>query len=157
MGIKKNKMRLGEILVAQGILDESDIDRALLKQKKDGGLLGEVLFKMGLVKEEDIVIALAKQFNIPYLPVQNCEINQKILSLVPLSVAKKNLYIPIDRINDVLTVIMVDPTNEYAKQDIMDATGMKLQVLVGTATEINTAIKKYYKVKTSLLDINEDS
>jgi len=145
-------MRLGEILIEQGVLDKDSLERALEKQKKEGGLLGEVLIKMGLVKEEDIVIALAHQFNIPYLPVQNCEINPKVLKAVPAELVKKFAFIPIDRINNVITLIMVDPTNEYAKKDIEEATGLRVQALVGTATEITTAIRKLYKIKDSLLD-----
>jgi type IV pilus assembly protein PilB len=148
---KKKKMRLGEILIEQGILDQESLDRALARQKNDGGLLGEVLLKMGLVKEEDIVIALARQFNIPYLPVQNCEISSKIIKLVSPELAKQHLFIPIDRINDVLTIIMVDPTNLYAREAIKEATGLRLQVLVGTATEISSAIRKYYKIKDDIL------
>jgi type IV pilus assembly protein PilB len=151
MVAKKKKMRLGEILIERGIIDNSGLDRALEKQKQSGGLLGEVLLKMGLVKEEDIVIALASQFNIPYLPVQNCDINAKILKLVLPELAKKHLFIPIDRINDVLTVIMADPTNMYAREEIKQATGLRLQVLVGTVSEISTAIRKHYKIKDSLL------
>ncbi len=145
-------MRLGEILIEHGVLTESSLHHALEKQQKEGGLLGELLLKMGLVKEEDIVIALAQQFNIPYLPVQNCEINKKILNLVPIELVKKYLFIPIDKIKDVLTIIMADPTNEYAKQDIQKVTGMRLQVLVGTVTEITTALRRYYKIKETIVD-----
>jgi type IV pilus assembly protein PilB len=154
---KKNKLRLGEILIEQGLLDSDSLERALIKQKKEGGLLGEILIKMGLVKEEGIVIALAQQFNIPYLPVQNCEINPKIIKLVTPTLVQKYLFIPIDRINDVLTVIMVDPTNLYAREQIQKETGMRLQVLVGSATEITTAIRKYYKIKDSILDSEDPS
>lgn len=154
---KKKKIRLGEILIDQGIIDTSCLERALEKQKQSGGLLGEVLLKMGLVKEEDIVIALANQFNIPYLPVQNCDINPKIIKLVSPPLVKKYLFIPIDRINDVLTIIMVDPTNMHAREEIKAATGLRLQVLVGSVSEISAAIRKYYKIKDDLLVSDDPS
>lgn len=156
MGEKK-KLRLGEILIAQGVLSPESLDRALELQKKEGGLLGERLIKMGLVSEEDIVLALARQYNIPYLPVQNCDVSSKLIQLVPVDLVKKYLFIPIDRINDVLTVIMADPTNEFAKKEISEATQMRLQVLVGTATEIYTAMRKYYKVRDDLLSSTDVS
>ena len=149
---KKRKMRLGEILIEHGVLTEDGLYRALEIQSKEGGLLGEVLLRMGLVKEEDIVIALAQQFNYPYLPVQNCEINPKLIKLVPVALVKKFLFIPIDRIKDVLTIIMVDPTNEFARQEIQKSINMRLQVLVGTVTEITNAIRRYYKIKGSIID-----
>jgi len=92
-----------------------------------------------------------------YLPVQNCEISPKIIKLVSPKLVKKHLFIPIDRINDVLTIIMVDPTNLFAREAIKEETGLRLQVLVGTATEILSAIRKYYKIKDSALGTNDPS
>ena len=154
---KKKKMRLGEILIEQGVLTHEALERALEKQKKNGGLIGEVLLKMGVVKEEDIVIALARQFNYPYLPVQNCDISTKLIALVPQELAIKYVCIPIDRIKNVLTVIMVDPSNEVAKQAIQDHTGLRVQALVGTVSEVTAAIRKYYKIKDLVLDANTPS
>ncbi len=154
---KKTKLRLGELLIHHGVLDQNALERALIKQKEKGGLLGEVLLQMGLVKEEDIVIALSRQFNIPYIPVQNCEINQKLLKLVPIDLVRKHHFLPIDKINEVLTVIMVDPTNDYAKKDIEEATGLRVQALVGTATEIINAIKRHYKITDGILELDMKS
>ncbi len=148
MSAGKKRMRLGEILINQGIITADDLERALFKQKREGGLLGEVLLRMGLVSEEDIVIALAKQFNIPYIPVKNCDISQKILEYLPSELAVKYIAIPIDSVGDVLTVVMADPTNQYAVDDMEKVSGMRLQVLVDTATEIVKAIKKFYKINS---------
>lgn len=153
---RKKKMRLGEILVEQGVLENEDIERALKKQKTEGGLLGEVLLAMELLTEEDIVAALAQQFNYPYLPVQNCDISKKVLELVSADLARKYVFIPIDRIQNVLTIIIADPLNERAREEIEQFTGMRLQVIVGTATEIMTAVRKYYKIKEPLVS-SEDT
>ena len=147
----KEKLRLGEILIEQGVLTSSDLDRALSKQKAEGGLLGEVLLKMGIVKEEEIVVALARQFNYPYLPVQHCDVHSKVIQLISGELARKYIFVPIDRIKNVLTIIMTDPTNEVAKNEITKITGLQLQVLVGTVTEVTNAIKKYYKMNDNVL------
>lgn len=157
MFFKKGKKRLGEILIEQGVIDKDALERALEKQKNEGGLLGAVLLKMGLVSEEDIVIALANQFNFPYLPVQNCDINPKIVKLVPEELVRKHLFVPIDKIHNVLTVIMVDPSNEFARKDIEEATGLRVQALVGTVSEITNTIRKIYHIKGSLIETSDPS
>jgi serine/threonine-protein kinase len=53
--------RLGEILVADGLLSAQDLDRALVEQRNTGRLLGAVLTDMGLVSRADLLTALAKQ------------------------------------------------------------------------------------------------
>src|SRR5579859_2868324 len=57
--------RLGEILVADGLLTEADLQRALAEQRRTGELLGAVLLAMGVVSRSDLLAALAKQQGIP--------------------------------------------------------------------------------------------
>ncbi|MFH0801950.1 MAG: hypothetical protein V2A78_06125, partial [bacterium] len=60
-------LKLGEILIKEGIITQSQLDEVIKVQAKQGGRLGELLLKMGVVTEEDIVIALGKQLNLPYV------------------------------------------------------------------------------------------
>ena len=65
---------LGEILVASCGVAPDAIERALAKQRDEGGLLGEVLLRLKLVDEDQLALALALQSEMPYLrdlaPVQ---------------------------------------------------------------------------------------
>ena len=60
--------RLGEILVADGLLTEDSLKRALDEQRVSGKLLGRVLLDMGLVAHADLLTALAKQQGIAMAP-----------------------------------------------------------------------------------------
>jgi serine/threonine protein kinase len=53
--------RLGEILIADGLLQEKDLQRALVEQRHSGKLLGRVLLDMGLVAHADLLAAVARQ------------------------------------------------------------------------------------------------
>jgi serine/threonine-protein kinase len=61
--------RLGEILVAEGLIEPADLDRALVEQRRSGKLLGNVLLEMGLVAHADMLTALAKQQGIEVSPL----------------------------------------------------------------------------------------
>jgi serine/threonine-protein kinase len=58
---QRERGRLGEILVSDGLIRSSDLERALLEQRASGKLLGRVLLDMGLVARADLLAALAKQ------------------------------------------------------------------------------------------------
>jgi len=60
--------RLGEILVAEGLLTPDDLQRALDEQRRSGKLLGRVLLDLGLVAQTDLLTALAKQQGIAVSP-----------------------------------------------------------------------------------------
>ncbi|MBI4431442.1 MAG: hypothetical protein HY587_06995 [Candidatus Omnitrophica bacterium] len=139
--------KLGEILLEYGILNEGGLNQALKTQESEGGLLGEILIRLGFVKEEDIVIALATQFNFPYLPIDNFEINPQAVKALPIDTVRQYLCIPIDRVQSILTVVMSDPSNAQAIKTIESTSGCHVQPFVATVTEIKKAIKRYYKLE----------
>ena len=152
---KGSRKRLGELLIDQGVITADDLGHALNVQKTEGGLLGEVLIKLQLVTEEDIVIALATQFNYPYMDVDSFNISPDLAKNVPLELASRFTFIAVDKLNDILTIVMSDPSNEDAVREIQRVTACRVQSFVGTVSQIEGAIKKQYKVD-SLQKANTD-
>lgn len=141
------KEQLGELLIAQGFINQSQLDKALAIQKERGGLIGEILVELGFCKEEDIAQALTAQYGFPYLPLSNYEINPEVLNIIPRRVAKQYLLVPIDKIGNNLTIAMSNPLNTQALEDIEMLSGCLVQVFVSTSSDIKKAIAKYYKDK----------
>ena len=139
--------QLGELLVEQGVIARSDLDKALAVQKQKGGLIGEILVELNLAKEEDIAQSLTAQYGFPYLPLANYELNPEIASIIPSRVARQYMVIPIDKIGNNLTIAMSNPLNIQAVEDIELVSGCHVQTFVSTASDIKKAIEKYYKSK----------
>ena len=137
--------QLGELLVERGIINQAQLEKALKTQKEKGGLIGQILVLLGFAKEEEIAQALTVQYGFPYLPLECYEINADAIKLIPENVAVQYNLIAIDKIGDLLTISMSNPLNFQAVEDIEMLTKCKVQVFVSTMTDINNAIKKYYK------------
>lgn len=137
--------QLGELLLERGVITRQQLDSALEVQQEKGGLIGEVLVALGFLKEEDIAQALTAQYGFPYLPLANYEINPEITRLIPQRVASQYLIMPIDKIENNLTVAMSNPLNTQAIEDVELATGCNVQVFVSTSSDLKATIKKYYK------------
>lgn len=145
LGYKRvNKKFIGDLLVEQGIINRQQLDKAVMHQKETGGLLGEILIKFGYALEEDVAHALTSQYGFPYLPLSNYEIDDEILSSIPLITCEKFCLIPIDRIGESLTLAMANPLNIQAIEEAERVSGCSVQTFVSTATEVRLAIKKYY-------------
>ncbi|MBI3991153.1 MAG: hypothetical protein HY350_03280 [Candidatus Omnitrophica bacterium] len=142
--VKKN---LGEILLEKNIITTEQLSQVLEEQKKQGGLIGQHLVRMGYAKEEDIIGCLVIQYGFPYLPIANYEIDRGSIEKVPEEFARKYCLIPIDNISNVLTVVMSNPLDTAATSELEALTGCKVQVFIGTTTEITEAIDKYYEKK----------
>ena len=52
---------LGSVLVAQGVVDGSDVDKALSVQTDSGERLGETLLELGLICRPELDRAVAQQ------------------------------------------------------------------------------------------------
>ncbi len=139
--------QLGAFLVECDVINQAQLDSALALQKQKGGLIGEILVQLGFVREENIAQALTAQYGFPYLPLGNYEINTEVINLIPARVAKQYLLVPIDKVGNNLSLVMSNPLNVQAIEDVEMLSGCHVQTFVTTATDIKEAIKKHYSDK----------
>ncbi|MFO8052982.1 MAG: hypothetical protein R6U54_03375 [Candidatus Omnitrophota bacterium] len=140
---KKNKNKpLGQILVERGIITNSQLQKSLTVQQQQGGLIGEIIVDSGFAKEEDIAHCLSLQFGYPYLPLENYEVSEEVSKLISQHVCNHYCLIPIDKVENSLTIAMANPLNSQAIEDLEDATGCDIQVFVATPSDIRAGIKK---------------
>src|SRR5258708_38558122 len=94
-----HKMPLGEHLVASGLVTEVQLDLALREQQRKGGHLTHILVHLGFVAPEALADLLAKQAGTKSLNLNRVSFDQKVLSLIPLEVARRCLAMPVSRQN----------------------------------------------------------
>ncbi|MFH1244902.1 MAG: hypothetical protein V1662_00265 [Candidatus Omnitrophota bacterium] len=138
------KEKLGQVLIREEMITPEQLEYALQAQKQQGGLLGEILIQLGFTTEEDIAQALAIQHNFPYLPLANYDIDAEIIKLVPESTARKYCLLPVDKMGDILTIVMADPLDKKAIDEIEALTKCKSEIFVTTYTEIKQALERFY-------------
>ena len=133
---ERSKKRLGEILIDAGNITKENLEEALLKQKKDGGLVGQILISLGHIKEETLVAALGQQLRLPYLPIQNYSFNRDALGLMEEEFWRRHLMLAFDRDEHRIFLTMADPLSEDAIEELEKKTGLKSQIFISTNTEI---------------------
>jgi len=136
---------LGEVLVEKGIITKKQLEKVLKTQKEEGGLIGEVIVRLGFAKEEEIAYALSLQYGFPYLPLENYDIPKEVIKLIPYQVASQYSLIPIDRISNTITIVMANPLNPQAIEDVEYITKCEVQIFISTSSDIKKAIEKFYK------------
>ena len=140
----KPKMRLGDILTSSGIITNEQLENALILQKEKGMKLGELLIKEKILTEEEILGVLEYQLEIPYIDLNKYFIDPKVPKIISESLAKKHSAIPISLKNGKLTVVMSDPLDIVAVDDIRISTGMNVEVAITSVADIKKAIVRYY-------------
>jgi len=142
--MSKIKKRLGEILVDAGVITEKMLQKALILQKSTGEKLGKILVDKGFITNEQIVDAIKQQLGIPLVNLDNINVRQDIIDIIPAGIAKKYEAIPIDIMNGSLLVAMSDPLNYFAIEDIKMATGYNIKTAITLKSSILDNIEKYY-------------
>ncbi len=138
------KVLLGEILIQRKKITREQLDAALQAQKTKGGFIGEVLVGMGLLDERDIVVALVIQCGMPYIAVNKYTIDPAIVRLIPKEVAQKEKVIALDRIGDILSVVMMNPLTDDQKNHLETLTKCRIATFISTKAEIEEAIARNY-------------
>lgn len=141
------KKRLGDMLVELGTITQKQLDDELKKQKITGKRLGELLIEDGLITENEMLSLLEVQLGIPrvYLDMQN--VDEQAVKAIPQSLALRYNLIPISIEEEKLNVVMSDPLNIFALDDVKIASGYEVEPLLATADEIKRAIDKYYSTQ----------
>src|SRR5438132_867818 len=106
--------RLGDLLVAEGLVTQKERQRSLTEQKGTTEKLGSVLVRLKLVNEEQLTGFLSRQYGIPSITLSQLDIDPGILRLVPPQIARKYEVLPVKRAANTLTLAMADPTNVFA-------------------------------------------
>ena len=152
MPLRKVRKKIGDLLMERGTINTEQLSVALEEQKKKGGYLSQHLISLGFASETDIAICLSQQYNFAYLPLDNYSISDEMLDIIPLKWVKIYSLLPIDKIGNVLSVVMADPLNEGVIQMLMQITNCEITVFISTYSELNKAINKYYGQKLKNLE-----
>ncbi|MFH1790711.1 MAG: PilZ domain-containing protein [Candidatus Omnitrophota bacterium] len=140
------RKKIGEILIEKKFITQEMLNEALEYQKQYGTGVTQYLIEREYINEEELATCISEQFRIPYIPVSVYNISPKVIDLVPVEVAEKHRLIPIDRVEDVLTVVMSDPLDSDVVEEVQRITGYKVQPFVGILSDIIKAIEDYYRV-----------
>jgi len=139
--------RIGEILVRRCGVAQDSIDRALAKQREEGGLLGEVLVRLRLIDEDQLALALALQLDMPYLRdlPRSEDIPHELIDKLPINFARQRLVLPLGRdANNRIMVAIADPHAVEVIDAISVLLGEPVEAVVASSTKIIDHINKTY-------------
>jgi type IV pilus assembly protein PilB len=136
--------RLGDLLVAAGLITEEQLARALAEQKGRNEKLGSILVRLNLLQEESLIAFLSRQYGIPSITLSQLDIDPEVLRLVPAHIAKKYEVLPVKRVGNSLTLAMSDPTNVFALDDVAFMTNLQVLPVVTSHAAIRQTIERLY-------------
>jgi len=152
----KVRKKLGEILVEGGLLTRKQLEEALPFQKKSHLKLGQFLVREGIVNESQIVDLVANQLRIEKYRPENYTIDTDLTNLMPADIAHKYQTAPLQKNGLLLSIAMVDPLDINALDAIELFTNCEVEVLICSEQHLNSLLSSLYGTYAGIGGVLED-
>jgi type IV pilus assembly protein PilB len=153
------RLKLGEMLVAKGLIDEAQLDAALDEQRRWGKRLGMTLVLMGVLEEEILIRTLAAQLKLPVARIRGKRVNAEVVELVPVELAEKHRCLPLFVKHQEgareLFLAMEDPSDLDAQSELGFRIGFRIRPVLVAPTELEEALQRHYHSASLLGQVNE--
>lgn len=149
----REKKRLGDMLIAEHIINQEQLSAALKAAAEEHKRIGEILVEFGYATEEAIAQAISRQQGFEIVSLNGMQIDQKVLDLVDGEVLRKHVMIPFaydDQNMNLIKVAMADPMDIMAMDDFSIITNLQVEPVIATPHEIMLALDKYYGNREAL-------
>lgn len=146
------KPLLVQMLIDQGYIQPEQLEMALKEQNITKVRLDEILVKNGWITEKNFAKAISKQRNLPYVSLSTLCPMQEAINTIPENMARRLEIVPlfVDENANKLTIAVSDPFNILALDEIRMITGMDLNIMIATLSDIRQALESFYSVKSNI-------
>ncbi len=142
---RPEKIRLGDVLVAQKAISQDQLKIALEQQKKSGRKLGRVLVEQGFVNDDQICEAISRQLNIPYVNLKFHNLNEDAVRRLPEAQARRFRAIVLEDRRASILVGMADPTDLFAYDELGRILQRDMEVAVVSESALLQTVDRVYR------------
>jgi type IV pilus assembly protein PilB len=147
-GADTNTRKLAQVLVDLGFVDEAQIEQLLEDARATDATLERAALDSGLVTEDQLLQATAEQHGLRVVNLEEATPQPQAIAMVQETMATLYKMLPLSYENDVLTVVMADPNNLQALDDVRNFLGIQhVQAALAPVKKIEEAIAKAYTGK----------
>jgi general secretion pathway protein E/type IV pilus assembly protein PilB len=137
MSEQRKKLRLGELLVQQGLITKDQLAIVLAEQRNSNVPIGRLMVRLGFVTETAIRDIMARTVGQESIDLSQVIADPEALSLVPEDFARRNHILPIafDPVEHVLTIATNDLFNVLVLDQLRSMLGPQVELKAQLAAE----------------------
>ena len=143
---RPSHLRLGEILIRRGAIDQDDLALALAQQDLDGRdvPLGRHLVNLGAITDETLTSALSEQSGLPVVDLEQREPDPIAAARVASDVARRLRALPIEHLDDAIVVAIAEPPTRELRREIGRQLGARPEFVLAAPGALDAAIDVAY-------------
>ncbi len=136
--------KLGEMLVAKGILTEVQLMKALAESKRKQIPIGSMLFEMGAITLDQLKDVLHSQTGYDIVSADQLVDQKNFVNILPEDFIKANSVIPISSDGKTLVIGVIKPLKQDVLKEIIYLTGQNPKQILMTHYEFKSAINTFF-------------
>lgn len=137
-------MRIGEMLLARGVVTGEDLDRALELQKERGEKIGRILVDSGFCANRDVLLALSEQLGVRLITIEGPPAVSPETEKLSPRFLRQFRCLPVALQDSSLTLAMADPLDYETLAAVHSFTGLRVDPVLAPEQEIVDAVDRYY-------------
>ncbi|QTA86706.1 Putative general secretion pathway II protein, GspE-like [Desulfonema magnum] len=138
------------MLVDIGLLNNEDLEKALINQKKTNMKLGEFLVQEGLVSDPQMLNIISEQLGVKKYRPDKYPINVNLSEILPIDMAQNYQAAPLKKNGSLLIMAMTDPMNINALDAIEAYTDIEVEAVICTEQQLNFLITNIYGAESGI-------
>src|SRR5258708_31778073 len=139
------------LLVSRKVLTSEQVDRVRRTLKVGGVSPEQVIIQLGFANEVQIAQALAAHAGLPYVKLNPLDLDLDVVTKgIAGPFARKHRLVAISKTTDKITVAVYDPFAPFPAEDIKRVTGLDVEKVVATRSDVETINRGFYDLKASL-------
>lgn len=138
-------LRIGELLVADEMISQQQLEEALAKQATSGGKIGEILIAEGIIDSKLLMEFLSRRLELPIIDLHQFQFAPDVVRLLPETRARRYRAIVLSDNDDSLTVGMVDPVDIFAYDQIAGTLQRPIELALVDEDDLAQAIDTVYR------------
>ena len=151
--VRQNKLRLGDLLIQAGLIDDNQLQQALQEQKRSGSKLGRTVVDLGFIDEVRLLTALSEQLKIPFIDLKHFKFDNALVQTLPEAVARRFRVIVLSREGGGLLVGMSDPLDLFALDEMERILKVRVQPAVVREAELLATLDTVYRRTSEIASI----
>lgn len=150
------RKKLLDILLAEGLINDEQLELARVSSTKDNIPMGKSLVKLGFLTEEQMARTVSIQYDLPFVSLGTMQVDPDFARFINASFAQKQQIVPISKIGSTLTLAMAHPIKLSELKELETATRLKIIPVIATESEISTVQQRLYKFQPASSSSLED-
>ncbi len=151
--MRQRKVRIGDLLIQAGLIDDNQLQLALQEQKRTGSKLGRTVVDLGFIDEGRLLKALSEQLQIPFIELKHYKLDNTLTQSLPEAVARRFRVIVLSRQGDGLLVGMTDPLDLFAQDEMERLLKKRIHPAVVRESELLARLDQVYRRTSQIASI----